>query len=273
VFFGQVRIYATFLKNGYARISCLCEVNQGRNWGTANQNLTGLELTVVHSVDGGMNDEELKVLTATLELFRAETEVKAVTAETIAVAAGIPVDQFLDQFQGAGQALSCAYLVLLDEAERVALSSPLEETSTEERLATFCFVLLDVFEKHENFVRATFSNRASGLFSPFQDGLRSVLASLLDAPDLSGANRFLFNNGVVRFALAESIVQLLARWIEDDSTDKERSTALIDRVVAWWAEVVTTGIPDKSIDVLRYGVEAGYLPLDRIPFIRDWLSK
>ncbi len=221
-----------------------------------------------------MDNIEERILRATLALFRAGPPPNGVTADAICELANISLDQFLDSFQGAGQAIGYSYALLMDEADITAGNVPgFESMLVEERLATICFVLLDVFEQHENFVAATFANRATGFFSPFQERLRESIATLLDAPDLSGTNRVLFNNAPIRLAISESIVQVLSRWVADDSDDKERSTALIDRVVAWWSEVLTNGIADRSLDLIRYSVEAGYLPIDKLPFVRDWLNK
>ncbi|NNE34639.1 MAG: hypothetical protein HKN13_05360 [Rhodothermales bacterium] len=226
--------------------------------------------------DTDMEEIDARILRATLELFadpdRADSAF--ITAEEICEQAKVDQSDFLDRFQGAGQVLSLSYFLLLDQAESEVRSLPgFELLALEERLASYVFVLLDVFEQNRAFVNRTFDERAAGLFSPFQQGLREALSNLFQATDVSSTNRILFDNAPVRLALSESIVQVVNKWVEDDSENRERSTALVDRVVALWAELLTTGIPDRSVELFRYAVESGYLPIDQLPIVKDWLGR
>ena len=221
-----------------------------------------------------MEELDRQILIAALSLFQSDDSAPTLlTASDLATAAGITEDQLLDRFQGAGHVLSACYVLLVDEAEQKARALPgFELLAFEERMATFVFLLLDEFESNEAFVRRTFSARAAGAFSPFQGALRAVLADIMNAADVCSANRAFLGAPPVSFAMSESVVQVVDRWLSDESTDRQRSTALIDRVVSWWAAVATSDIAEKSVDLVRYGVEAGYLPIGKIPIVRDWLG-
>ena len=91
----------------------------------------------------------------------------------------------------------------------------------------------------------------------------------MHAVDVPGVNRMVSDTAPVRFVVAEIIVQLLSTSLADESDGRERSAALADRTLAWAASVLTSPVPGKSVDLVRYAVEAGYLPLNRIPGLSD----
>jgi hypothetical protein len=146
-----------------------------------------------------------------------------------------------------------------------------------ERLSAFFFLLLDTVEEHAAGVEPeapaiAFRREASGWFSPFQEKLRSVLPEIGASSDVHGVNRWLAELAPNRAVIAEIMVQLLQSALEDDSEDRQRSAALADRVLTVLASVWSTPIPAQVIDVLRYSIEAGYLPLDKLPIIQSWFD-
>jgi len=162
-----------------------------------------------------------------------------------------------------------------------------------ERLTAFFFMILDALDgmkvefaetrpnaeeniseagfEHARFA-AAFKREASGFTTPFHEALREALSAVTRAPDVSSINRMITDTAPARLVVAEMIIQLLSASLLDDSKDRERSAALADKTLAYAASVLATPVPQKAVDVLRYSVEAGYLPLDRIPFVADWLK-
>lgn len=138
-----------------------------------------------------------------------------------------------------------------------------------DRLTAFHFMLLDAWEA-EGLSGTDFNREASGFFSPYHEALREALAHVAVAPDVPGVNRFVADTSAVRFVTAEIMVQLLSTALADTSEGRERSAALADRALAWVASLFTSPVPGRTVDLVRYAVEAGYLPLDRIPGISDW---
>ncbi len=146
-----------------------------------------------------------------------------------------------------------------------------------ERLSAFFFILLDAVEEVATSEDAdtpsgAFRREASGWFSPFQDKLRETLPVIGASSDVSGVNRWLAELAPNRAVVAETMVQLIQASLEDDSNERERSTALADRVLTVLSSVWSTPIPSQVVDVLRYSIEAGYLPLDRLPIIQSWFD-
>lgn len=144
-----------------------------------------------------------------------------------------------------------------------------------ERLSAFFFMLLDAVEERAVAIEAdaparAFRREASGWFSPFQEALRAALPEVGSSTDVHGVNRWLAELAPNRTVVAEIMVQLLQAALEDESEDRQRSAALADRVLTVLASVWSTPIPAQVVDVLRYSIEAGYLPLDKLPIIESW---
>lgn len=146
-----------------------------------------------------------------------------------------------------------------------------------ERLSAFFFMLLDAVEEvaaaadGDTPARA-FRREASGWFSPFQEELRGALPGIGASSDVHGVNRWLAELAPNRAVVAEVMVQLLQAALEDESEDRQRSAALADRVLTVLASVWSTPIPSQVVDLLRYSIEAGYLPLDKLPIIESWFE-
>ena len=146
-----------------------------------------------------------------------------------------------------------------------------------ERLSAFFFMLLDAVEETARNEQpedpsAAFRREASGFFSPFQDQLRGALPRIGQSGDVPGINRMVADLAPNRVVVAETMVQLIQVTMADDSPERQRSAALADRVLSLLASTWTTPIPAKVVDVIRYTVEAGYLPLDRLPLIGEWFG-
>lgn len=117
-----------------------------------------------------------------------------------------------------------------------------------------------------------FESEAAGFNSPFHSALRNALTSVARAPDVSSINQWITDTAPARFVAAEVLVQLLLATLKDTSPDRHRSAALADKTLAFVASVWANPIPQKAVDLARYSVEAGYLPLNRIPFISEWFN-
>ena len=144
-----------------------------------------------------------------------------------------------------------------------------------ERLTALFFILLDNIEglnPNPNELSVAFNRQASGFASRFHVALRGALSEVTDASDVPGVNRIVADTAPARFVVAEMLVQLLSSSLSDKSGDRLRSAALADKTLAFAASVLSSPVPQKAVDLVRYAVEAGYLPLDRIPLVSDWFG-
>jgi hypothetical protein len=141
-----------------------------------------------------------------------------------------------------------------------------------ERLEAFCFVLLDVLDQYPGVTDRIFRKYATGFFGRFRDATMEVLTRVADAPDVPGVNRLVVATSVGRYVLAEAVIRLIDASLTDDSVDRQKSAALIDRTVALVAEVSTDRVPQQLIELARYGYESGYLSLRRIPLFGSFFG-
>jgi len=146
-----------------------------------------------------------------------------------------------------------------------------------ERLKAFFFMLLDAVEAQALVAEPSspavaFRRDASGWFSPFQEALRAALPEVGSGPSVHGVNRWLASLAPNRAAVAEVMVQLIQASLPDTSDERQRSAALADRVLTVLASAWSTPLPAQLLDVLRYSVEAGYVPVDRWPLFRQFFD-
>lgn len=192
------------------------------------------------------------------------------TPDAVCERAGVDRLVFDRHFDSVNDAIRAWYPLVVNRVVQEAADIPdLDTMPLQDRLGTFCFMLLDQLETRLDFVRATFRYHAARWSSPFHHRLRKALETELLAADVPGVNYVVVDTDATRFVIAESIVQMIQVWLDDESAEGERATALIDRVLALTAEIITNRVPQKTVDLVRYAVEAGYLPLDRLPFIGD----
>jgi len=162
---------------------------------------------------------------------------------------------------------------LVEQAAEMAAGVPnFDQFTLQERLGTFVFILLDVLEQNARFIEAAYPSPLTGPLNPFEGAIRKVLPSILDAPDVPTVNRFGVTSVPSAAAAANGIGWLIRAWISDESEEKQRSTALIDRSISFMAASMANPVAQRGVDLVRYGVEAGYLPLSRFPIIGDWFS-
>jgi hypothetical protein len=182
-------------------------------------------------------------------------------------------------------------LVVSEALGQLNLIPQVESWPVSERLTAFFFILLDTLDGMKE-LRATsesggdssspgaepldfadvFRQEASGVTSAFHQELREALSGVTRAADVPAINRLVTDTAPARFLVAELLIQLISASLNDQTADRQRSAALADKTLAYAASVLSTPVPQKAVDVVRYSVEAGYLPLDKIPVIRDWFK-
>jgi hypothetical protein len=162
--------------------------------------------------------------------------------------------------------IAAFFFMVLDGVESLARTAAAEEVSDS---ATSRGTIGD---PDHGAADALFNRTATGFRSAFQESLREALIEIIRAPDVPVVNRLVTDSAPVRFVVAELLVQLISTSLKDDSEDNERSAAFADKVIAFAASVISNPVPQKAVDVVRYAVEVGYLPLNRIPVIADWFK-
>ncbi|MBO6779441.1 MAG: hypothetical protein JJ896_07285 [Rhodothermales bacterium] len=186
--------------------------------------------------------------------------------QQVADAAGLPVDAVHEEFGTVDGPLVRHYALLVDRC--LATVAELAPPGPEERFGAFAFVMLDLLEEDLGYATATFDRYASPWGSPFRARLGSALDEMLDIDRVPGINRAVLSGTPSAFVTVQTFVTLIQAWLDDDSDDRERSTALLDRLVRFYAELAANQTASRGLDVLRYAAEAGYIP--GASMVGDW---
>nr|WP_279304416.1 hypothetical protein [Salinibacter ruber] len=154
-----------------------------------------------------------------------------------------------------------------------AATTGYEDFSFEERLASFYYILLDALGEHRTFVQATFDDRAR-YQSSFRTGVRSALRGLLTEDDLvPGTNQLVTGLWPVHEVLTEVTFALIRHWIQDETEDQEATTALVDKLVAFVAELVTFRGVSSGLNLAWHIVQHDSLGIGRLPIVGRLFSE
>ncbi|MFT4605454.1 MAG: hypothetical protein ACI9W4_002193 [Rhodothermales bacterium] len=204
-------------------------------------------------------------LESAADLFAGKT--RFVSFSELAEATGVPEAELCHEFGTVDQLITRYYA---DLAERcVEMLVELNPQTALDRAGAFTFIMLDLLEERSAYVEMTFRDYAAAWGSDFRSRLADVATTVLDAPDVPGINQVVLASGPLAAPGVEIFVRLVNTWLNDKTEDRQRSTALIDKVVRYYASLATSSTATDGVDVIRYAVEAEYLP--RIPFVSDWL--
>ena len=198
------------------------------------------------------------------------------TVEDVVEAVGITKETFYQHFDRFADVLPAFYVLCLAEYRtlRAALDG-YERFTLEERLSTFIFVMFDFLEEQEAFVRRTFDEyvvRDCGT-SRFRKEVKAVFRELLDTDAVPAANRFFTDQSLLHAFLARQYVFLVSYWLDDESPQREKTVALTDKLVAFFAELATFRGIERGVDLAKYLVNVGLLNVENIPFVGHWFER
>lgn len=148
-----------------------------------------------------------------------------------------------------------------------------EEFSFEERLASFFYILLDALGEQRAFVQATFDTQVR-YQSSFRTRVRTALRDLLtDADTVPNVNQLVTGLWPIHEVLTEVTFAIIRHWIHDETEAQEATTALVDKLVAFVAELVTFGGVSRGVDLAWYIVQNDSLGLGRLPIVGRFFSR
>jgi AcrR family transcriptional regulator len=207
-----------------------------------------------------------QIIDAAVRLYPTE---QRPSLDMVAAAAGVPAIAIRRSYKGFGEILDDYFARCLERRNELLSEVPdVESMPLEERVGTYLFMLLDLFEADGDFAPRTFAKRAGRWGSPFRTLLDQDVAALLESTDVPGVNRFALTWMPIRAVLVEALVDTIELWLADESPERERATALVDRLVAFCAELATSRGLERGLDIARYAAGAGY-----IPFVGGWYDQ
>ena len=191
--------------------------------------------------------------------------------EAVCAEAGVDAATF-DAHVDAPAALFPAFYDLAVDQYRLlaAATEGYDDFTFEERLASFYYILLDALAEQRAFVKATFDSRVR-YRSAFRAEVRAALRALLTDDRIPQPNRLVTGFWPVHEVLTEVTFALIRHWISDETEDQAATTALVDKLVAFVAELVTFRGVSRGVDLAWYIVQNDALGLRRLPVVGRFL--
>ena len=224
----------------------------------------------IPTVDPDTFAEQKPLVEAAVAVFQSDDT--PLTREAIIAQSGLDAATFDRHFDGPAAALTAFYDLLVPQYRLITASTEgFDAFSLEERLAAFHFILLDGLGEQRAFVQATFDSVVCRQ-SSFRSDVRAMHRELFTSADVPNTNQFVTGLWPVHEVMTEITFALVRSWICDDSPDQETTTALVDKLVAFVAELVTFGGVQRGVDLAWYVVQADLLGLKRLPLIGRWFG-
>ncbi len=181
----------------------------------------------------------------------------------------------LDAYVDDADALLPAYYDLAVDQYRLLAdaTTDYESFSFEERLASFFYILLDALDEQRPFVQNTFDTWVRRR-SAFRAEVRAELRALLTDDDVvPNANQLVTGLWPVHEVLTIVTMAVVRHWIGDESDGQAATTALVDKLVSFVAELVTFGGVSSGLDLAWHIVQHDALGLGRLPIVGRWLGR
>ncbi|PSQ95300.1 MAG: hypothetical protein BRD55_11585 [Bacteroidetes bacterium SW_9_63_38] len=190
--------------------------------------------------------------------------------DTVCAEAGVDGNTFTAHFDDSAELYPAFYDLALDQYRLLSAATEGYESFTfEERLASFYYILLDTLGEHRGFVQATFDS-AVRYNSAFRNEVRTELRALLTDEAIPQPTRLFTGVWPVHEVLVEVTYALIRHWISDETEDQAATTALIDKLVAFVAELVTFRGVSRGVNLAWHIVQNDALGLRWLPLV-GWL--
>jgi AcrR family transcriptional regulator len=198
----------------------------------------------------------------------------SLTVSEVCAEAGVDEATFEEHFETVEELQPAFYdLTLVQHRMLAEATTGYEEFSFEERLASFFYILLDALGEQREFIQDTFDTRVR-YRSAFRAEVRATLRDLLTNEDLvPSPNQLVTGLWPVHEVLTEGTFAIIRHWIRDETADQEATTALIDKLVAFVAELVTFGGVSRGADLAWHLVQHDALGLGRLPVVGRFFSR
>ena len=211
-----------------------------------------------------------RIIAAAIDLYLDFPEPFSV--EQIVEAAGVSTEEFYSLFEDEDAPLPAFYDLCLEQYTLLRDSIDGYEAFTlEERISTFVYIMFDLFEEQKMFVKMTFEEYVGwgGAARGFRAAVADEFGTLLDGDDVPVENRFVIGRPFFYDLLAGRYFALVRFWLDDETEQQEKSVALSDKLIGFFAELATFRGIERGVDLAKYMVEVGIL---WVPFADAWLK-
>jgi hypothetical protein len=182
----------------------------------------------------------------------------------------MPEETFRTHFDDPQDLLPAYYDLVVDQYHLLTTATDgYEDFTFEERLASFYYIVLDTLGEQRAFVQATFDTEVR-YASSFRTDVRATLRSLLTDDRIPHTNQLITGQWPVHEVLTEVTFAIIRHWIGDDTENQAATTALVDKLVAFIAELVTFRGVSTGVELAWHVVQHDALGLRRLPVV-GWL--
>ena len=211
--------------------------------------------------------EQKQLVEAALQLHAANTPI---TVEAVCAEAGVEESVFHAHFDDPETLLPAYYDLVVDQYHLLTdATMDYEDFTFEERLASFYYIVLDTLGEQRPFVQDTFDSRIR-YASSLRADVRATLRSLFTDDRIPQTNQLVTGLWPVQEVLTEVTFALIRHWIGDETENQAATTALVDKLVAFVAELVTFRGVSTGVELAWHVVQHDALGLRRLPIV-GWL--
>jgi AcrR family transcriptional regulator len=212
--------------------------------------------------------EQKQLVEAALRLRRADRT--PLTVDAACAEAGVDESVFHAHFDDPDALLPAFYDLVVDQYHLLTgATTDYDEFTFEERLASFYYILLDTLGEQRAFVQATFDTEIR-YASSLRSDVRAALRDLFTDDRIPQTNQLVTGLWPVQAVLTEVTVAVIRHWITDETDDQAATTALVDKLVAFLAELVTFRGVSTGVELAWHVVQHDALGLRRLPVV-GWL--
>lgn len=142
-----------------------------------------------------------------------------------------------------------------------------------EKLSNFCYTLFDMMDDRRVFVEDTFEKYEWKCTSntEFRNEIKDLFTDFFTTDGRIATSAGFFIGDLFYSSLRTQYLFLVKFWLEDESEDKERTFALVDKLTGFIEELVYSKIVDKGFDLAKYSVSAfGFS--QQVEDFNEWVS-
>ena len=215
---------------------------------------------------------QTKALTdAAIALHR--DELQHLTAPAVCERAEVDEADFHAAYSTPRDLLPAFYSLVIDQYHFLCdATEGYDQFLFEERLASFFFIVLDTLGEQRAFVLETFDTSIRRE-STFRADVRAALRDLLASDDIPNSTQLITGLWPVHEVLTTVTFAVIRFWIDDDSEQQQATTALVDKLVAFIAELVTFRGVQRGTDLAWYLVQSDALGLKHLPLVGRLLGR
>lgn len=198
---------------------------------------------------------------------------RPLSPSAVCTKAGVDRSAFAAHFDAPDALLPAYYDLAVDQYRLLSdATTDYEDFSFEERLASFYYILLDALGEQRAFVQETFDHRIR-YASSFRAEVRTELRALLTDDVVPGTNQLVTGLWPVHEVMTEVTFAVIRHWLDDETEDQAATTALVDKLVSFVAELVTFGGVSSGLNLAWHIVQHDSLGLGRLPIVGRWFRR